>query len=155
MLSHNIFTESFHKFFPKKVEPANESIEQKRNLIRDMFFSPQPDFKHRGFKAHTLCSHSFKAWTGTNEIFDDLNHHLKQAELNIETSNKTLEDCFCEMFPTMGIRLAAPVEKMELAGIAVYSADKGALLISLERQLSNEALNAMIEQAPDLILCLD
>ncbi|MES2207578.1 MAG: hypothetical protein V4525_12405 [Pseudomonadota bacterium] len=155
MLLHDMFTESFHKFFPKKTEDVQEDIEQKRNLIRDMFFNPQPEFEHRFFKAHTLCSHSFKAWTGTNKILSDFNHHLKEAELKIETADKTLEDCFCEMFPTMGIRLAAPVEKMELAGIAVYSADKGALLISLERQLSNEALNAMIEQAPDLILCLD
>jgi adenine-specific DNA-methyltransferase len=44
-----------------------------------------------------------------------------------------------------GFELTTPIEKLSLAGKTVYSVALGALLVCLDRELSLEAIEAMVQ----------
>ena len=54
-----------------------------------------------------------------------------------------------------GLPLTTPVENATAAGLPVYRLDGGKLLVCLSRELTRDALRAMIELKPQAVLCLD
>jgi hypothetical protein len=161
MLSHHSFNETFHRFFPKKTDnpdsfPEEASLPHQNplyHLIEDLFTESHYEI-NRNFVSHTFGPARFETWTGTPQQTADFLEALRQLPANLEPNDPQFEESFCSLFPKVGFALNKPVEKMELEGKTVYSSDRGALLISLDHNPSEALRYAMIEQAPDMILCL-
>ena len=54
-----------------------------------------------------------------------------------------------------GLPLSSPIQTTSAAGLPVYLLDEGRLLICLARELTRDALRAMIDLKPQSVLCLD
>ena len=51
--------------------------------------------------------------------------------------------------------MTAPIENRTLAGKEVFSIADGALLICLDKQLTQEVIDAMADMEPSRVICLD
>lgn len=58
------------------------------------------------------------------------------------------------MFLKSGFELTTPVEKIDVAGVSVYSTTDGELVLMLE-SISQEGVDALIGRKPWRVICLD
>ena len=114
---------------------------------------PQLDL---GFKVFKLNKSNFKVWDGSNTkpAEEDL---FKQLELHIDHINpsSTQEEILYELLLKAGFVLTEKVEKIGLAGKAVFSIAEGSLLICLEDEITRELIDAVAEAEPLQFICLD
>lgn len=107
-----------------------------------------------GFRAFTLSTSNFKVWEGDANVAEDIGKTLQLFADHVSEDRKP-EDILYELLLKSGFPLTAPIEKLTLAGKEVFSVSEGALLICLDRELTLEVVEAMVEQSPQMILCLD
>ena len=109
-----------------------------------------------GFKVFKLHKSNFKIWD-TEEISPDKASIEKQLELHIDhiDHKASQDDILYEILLKAGFELTTKIEKIELAGKAVYSVEGGAMLICLEKELTKELIKAMAEKQPSRVICLD
>lgn len=107
-----------------------------------------------GFKALSLSTSNFKVWVADTEKMEDIGQSLRLFAEHVDEDRKA-EDILYELLLKSGFPLTAPVEKLVLSGKETFSVSDGALLICLDRELSLEVIEAMVEKAPSMILCLD
>ena len=109
-----------------------------------------------GFKVFKLHKSNFKIWDA-EQISPDKASIEKQLELHIDhiDHKASQDDILYEILLKAGFELTTKIEKIELAGKAVYSVEDGAMLICLEKELSKELIKAMAEKQPSRIICLD
>ena len=67
----------------------------------------------------------------------------------------TPEDILYELLLKAGFSLTTKVEKIKLAGKEVFSIHEGALLICLEKELTQQLIDALAEANPVQVICLD
>ena len=81
----------------------------------------------------------------------------KQLELHIDHIDykASQDDILYEILLKAGFELTTKIEKIKLAGKAVYSIEGGAMLICLEKELTKEVIKAMAEKQPSRVICLD
>jgi len=108
----------------------------------------------RGFKSLKLFSSNFKVWEGNVENVRNIDETLSLFAENI-IPGRSSEDILYELLLKAGFNLTAPIEKLSLAEKEVYSIEEGALLICLDKELTIEVIEAMVECGPSQILCLD
>ena len=65
------------------------------------------------------------------------------------------EDILFELLLKAGFELTTKIEKVLMAGKAVYSIEGGLMLICLEKELTKEVIKAMAEKNPSRVICLD
>ncbi len=107
-----------------------------------------------GFRAYGLNKSNFKVWDGEAANQNDLPGTLELFANHVE-GDRNAEDILYELLLKSGFPLTAQVEKLVLTGKEVFSISDGALLICLDRELTLEVIEAMVEKTPSMILCLD
>lgn len=109
-----------------------------------------------GFKVFKLDKSNFKIWD-TEQISPDKASIEKQLELHINHIDykASQDDILYEILLKAGFELTTKIEKIKLAGEAVYSIEGGAMFICLEKELTKEAIKAMAEKQPSRVICLD
>lgn len=109
-----------------------------------------------GFRAFKLDRSCFKLWNGETEDLDDADL-IQRIESHADhlDPKATAEDILFELLLKDGFPLTVPIERLELAGKEVFSIAEGALFICLEKQLTQELMDAMAEREPARVICLD
>ena len=105
-----------------------------------------------GFKVFKLDKSNFKIWDGSVE-----NDVPKQIEMAINHINpdSTEFDILFEILIKAGFELTLPIQELNLAGKKVYSVEDNALLICLEKELTEEVIRAIATKEPARVVCLD
>jgi adenine-specific DNA-methyltransferase len=109
-----------------------------------------------GFKSFQLSTSCFSSWDGDQSVIADADL-LKQLERHADhlAANAKSDDILFELLMKDGFQLSVPVATLKLAEKDVFSVADGALLICLDRQLSQEVIDAMAEMEPSRVICLD
>lgn len=148
------------KDFPTIAEITKERV---RRVIRKMESSdtgqlaladnPKADL---GFKVFKLAHSNFSVWD-PNLAPQDAAGLGKQWELTADNvrADASEQALLHELMLKCGMALSSPIKTTTSAGVTVYLLDEGRLLICLARELTREALRAMIGLKPQSVLCLD
>jgi adenine-specific DNA-methyltransferase len=114
---------------------------------------PKPDL---GFKVFKLAPSNFAVWD-PNLSPPDAAGLGKQWELTADNvrADASEQALLHELMLKSGLPLSSPIQTSSAAGMTVYLLDEGRLLICLARELTREALRAMIDLQPQSVLCLD
>jgi len=107
-----------------------------------------------GFRAFTLDRSNFRIWNGDASADEQLG---EQIDMHIDHLSKasTPEDILYELLLKAGFALTTRVHAMNLADKQVFSVEKGALLICLEKAITPELIDALAEANPLQVICLD
>lgn len=148
------------KDFPTIVEITKERV---RRVIRKMESAdagqltfaegPKPDL---GFKVFKLAPSNFSVWDPSLAPQDAAGLG-KQWELTADNvrADASEQALLHELMLKCGLPLSSPIKTASAAGLPVNLLDEGRLLICLARELTREALRAMIDLKPQSVLCLD
>ena len=113
----------------------------------------QLDFGFRSYKLDTSC---FKQWDGDIAGLSEEQLILRLKEYAQHLDDKAgAEDILYELLLKDGFELTVPIQKLTLAGKEVFSIAEGALLICLERALTQEVMDAMAALDPARVIVLD
>ena len=146
-----------------KVTPtiAEISKERIRRAIKQIYsdISKSLDFNgggnlDLGFKVFKLDRSNFKIWEGSVEQIENLERQLFDHIDHISASS-TSEDILYELLLKAGFPLTTKVEKLKMADKEVFSIQEGALLICLEKELTQPLIDALAEANPLQVICLD
>jgi len=109
-----------------------------------------------GFKVFKLAPSNFAIWDPAVAASEP-EQLVAQWELAANNVNADAQDeaLLYELMLKSGLALSSPVEKANAAGSTIYRVDEGRLMICLAREITQEALRAMIALQPQSILCLD
>jgi len=121
---------------------------------RDDLFSDAASVQDFGFRSYKLTTSNFKPWQGEADSIVSVEEQL-EAFADHVLDERTAEDILTEILLKAGFELTTPMKRLSLAGKEVYSVAEGALLVCLDRQLTLEVIEAMIDQKPSQIICLD
>lgn len=143
----------------ERIRRVAARIKQEQEANKDLFSAGQaaPDL---GFRVFKLQKSNFRLWdAGVAKTPEAVQ---QQLELHVEhlAPEAQQEAVLYELLLKSGFELATPVERLSLPlgggreGV-VYSVAEGELLICLEKQLTQELLQAMAERAPARVVCLD
>ena len=82
---------------------------------------------------------------------------MEQMELHTEHLDPatTPEDILFELLLKDGFPLTVPMQRLEVAGKEVFSISTSALLICLDKDLTQEMIDALAEMQPARVICLD
>lgn len=109
-----------------------------------------------GFKVFKLAESNFKTWNpavpygDTAALEEQLTLHIDHIK-----PGRSQEDILYEILLKSGFPLTTRVETLTLAGKTVYSIAEGAMLICLERNLTQELIKAIADKKPMRVVCLD
>jgi len=109
-----------------------------------------------GFKVFKLHKSNFKIWDA-EQISPDKVSIEKQLELHIDhiDHKASQDDILYEILLKAGFELTTKIEKIKLAGKAVYSIGGGDMIICLEKELTKELIRTIAEKQPSRVICLD
>src|SRR5258708_6789861 len=134
----------------RSIKKVKSNIDKGGLLFRD-----EKSAYDLGFKSFYLAQSNFKIWDASIEkqaeaiqqaLFDHIEHVSAEAKH---------EAILYELLLKSGFELTIEINKIELAGLPVYSISDGELLICLEKQLTNEVIKAIAERQPSRVICLD
>ena len=130
-----------------------ERIRRASKKIRDDNPSFSGDFGVRFFKLSRSC---FKLWDGGTEGLDDKDLIDRiAAHVDHVDPSATSQDILFELLMKDGFPLTVPIKRTEVARKEVFSIAEGALLICLDKELTQELMDALAEMEPGRIICLD
>lgn len=107
-----------------------------------------------GFKALRLSTSNFQVWNGDSDEMANIGDTLELFASHV-AQDRGAEDILYELLLKAGFPLTAPIEKLNLADKEVFSVSEGALLICLDRSLTLDVIESMVNASPSMILCLD
>ena len=106
-----------------------------------------------GFKVFKLSESNFKVWESNAEkinleekLFDHVDHVKK---------DRTQEDVLYELLLKSGFPLTVRIEKVRLADKDVFSIEDGVMLVCLDKELTQDVIEAMAASKPRRVICLD
>jgi adenine-specific DNA-methyltransferase len=135
----------------ERIRRAGKKIEEEQNDQLDFNSEGKLDL---GFKVFKLSSSNFKVWEGDVEQVENLEQQLFDHVDHINDASSP-EDILYELLLKSGFTLSTQVEKLQLAGKDVFSIAEGALLICLEKELTQEVIDAIADADPLQVICLD
>lgn len=143
--------EAFNHGYKTISELGQERIRRAAKKIAE----ENPDYNgDMGFKVFKLAQSNFNIWEGNTEEIDDLTKQLEMAVDHIKDAS-TPEDILYELLLKAGFPLTTKVEKVTMADKEVFSVEDGAMLICLEKKLTQDVLDAMAGAEPFRVVCLD
>jgi len=139
--------------FANIADVCKERIRRSAEGVKSKYSVTGGDF---GFKVLKLGESSFKQWQLSSEELtqDQLGQQLELHTDHID-SRVSQEDLLYELLIKAGFEPTEKVEKLELAGMKIFSIAEGALLICLEDQLTSELIDAVADLEPMQFICLD
>jgi adenine-specific DNA-methyltransferase len=134
------------------IKKLNEEDEKKAPEL----FDGKKNKTDRGFRIFKLAESNFKTWNA-DIAKGNVAALEKQLELHIDhiRPDRSQEDILYEILLKSGFALTPPIEKLELAGMTVFSAAGGTFIICLERKLTMSVIEAMAKHKPERVVCLD
>lgn len=107
-----------------------------------------------GYRAYRLDRSNFKEWSGADDGEEDIEQRL---DLHADHLNpkSTEEDILFELLLKDGFSPSAKVEVLNLAGKKVFAVANRALLVCLDKALTQDVLDAMADLEPSRVTCLD
>ncbi len=135
----------------ERIRKAAKKIKAQQDDLLSTNENKNPDF---GFKVFKLTRSNFKVWEGDVEKVKNLEEQLSLHVDHISDSS-TQEDILYELLLKSGFPLSTQVEKLQLAGKDVFSIAEGALLICLDKELTQEVIDAIADANPLQVICLD
>ncbi len=147
--------EDFHNIADITKERVRRVIDKLNEADRGKLPLKNANVQDRGFRVLKLAESNFKTWDA--EVKRDAEALESQLELHVDhiREGRTSADILYEILLKSGFQLTTPIETIELEGKAVYSVAGGALLISLEKQLTLELMREMAKRKPERVVCLD
>ena len=108
-----------------------------------------------GFRVFKLAESTFRAWNA--EIPQDVPTLEVQLGLHVDHVREGIppENILYELLLKSGFPLSTAVETLTLNAKTVYSVADGAMLICLEKGLTQESIKAMADRKPERVVCLD
>jgi adenine-specific DNA-methyltransferase len=121
--------------------------------------SNQPALTHQptyGFRVFKLATSCFRAWelNADDQTEKTLLSRIQDHATHLNASASSEEILF-ELLLKDGFELTVPIERQKIAGSDVYSVADGALLICLDKSLTQEVVDAMADMEPARVICLD
>jgi adenine-specific DNA-methyltransferase len=109
-----------------------------------------------GFRTFKLSQSCFHSWSGQSQDISNA-ELLLRIESHAEHLNPSAssEEILFEVLLKDGFQLTVPIQQLELIGKQVFSIADGALLVCLEKQLTQEVIDGMAELEPSRVICLD
>jgi adenine-specific DNA-methyltransferase len=107
-----------------------------------------------GYRAYRLDRSNFKEWNGAGDGADDIEQRLDLHADHLDPKS-TEEDILFELLLKDGFSPSAKVEVLSLAGKKVFAVANRALLVCLDKALTQEVLDAMADLEPGRVTCLD
>ena len=107
-----------------------------------------------GFRSFSLSSSNFAVWSGAGDGAEEVAQQLDLAVDHVR-DGATEASIVTELLLKAGFELTAEVEEADFAGEVAYSVAAGELLIYVGDTLTLQAVEAMAEADPSLILILD
>lgn len=135
----------------ERIRRAAKKIEEEQNGQLDFNGGEKPDL---GFKVFKLSRSNFKVWEGDVEKIENLEQQLFDHVDHIDGASKP-ESILYELLLKSGFPLTTRVETIQLAGKDVFSVEDGALLICLDKDLTQEVIDAIADANPCQVICLD
>lgn len=135
----------------ERIRRAARKIEEEQNGQMDLNANGVLDL---GLKVFKLSRSNFKVWEGHVEKIENLEQQLFDHVDHISDSS-TPEDILYELLLKSGFPLTTQVEWLTLAGKDVFSVDEGVLLICLDKDLTQEVIDAIADANPLQVICLD
>ena len=90
-----------------------------------------------GFKVFKLDDSNIKTW---DPDYDNLKATLEDMANNIK-EGRTKEDVLFEIILKLGLELTVPINEIKVKGKVIYNVGKGALLVCLEDDITEDILN--------------
>ena len=114
---------------------------------------PPPDL---GFRVFKLAPSNFKRWDGEAAAASK-DALVQQMEANLDhiATSATEESLLFEILLKAGYQLTCPLEKLTLAGHAVWSVDGGSLCVCVEDRIDAALVDAVADKHPVQFICLD
>ena len=133
----------------ERIRRAAKKIEKEQNDQLNLNGATKPDL---GFKVFKLSPSNFKIWEGNIEKARlDKIENLEQQIFNhvdhIDVAS-TAEDILYEILLQNGFLLSTQIETIQLAGKEVFSIEDRALLICLDKNLTQEVIDAIVNEKP-------
>lgn len=136
----------------ERIRCVIQKIEQEQDGQLDFESgSKRPDL---GFKVFKLSESNFKLWEGDET---DPGKIKEQLELHINhlDPRATPEEILYELLLKAGFPLTTKVETIRIADKSAYSIAEGALIICLDDELTQGAIQAIAALKPVQCICLD
>ncbi len=124
-----------------------------------------------GFKVFKLAPSNFKIWNGYATHPHDKNWKeytqaekeaienelITRLEDHIDHIDKTAspEDILYELLLKSGFPLTTAIERRQMPGGTAYFIEDGAMIICLEKKLTLELIDAIAQERPFYVICLD
>lgn len=139
--------------FPEKLE-AHELTLSEAMLRRLTSSAKRSKDVSVGFRAFKLGVSNFLRWDGEADRDDDL---ISRLDSHVEHLRESADrhSLLFELLLGAGFSLSTGFMPIELAGKQVFSVEKGAILICLEKEITAELIDAMAEASPRQVVCLD
>lgn len=147
---------------PEKVEhdkfPTVSAITRAR--VKAVYESNTEDLlkthkqENYGFKSFSLNSSNFSTWINESTDPKILGQSLRLFAEHTD-SKRSAEDILYEILLKSGFELTVNIKKIFIANKDVFSIEDGAMLICLDKDLSIDVIEGMIELRPFQIICLD
>lgn len=109
----------------------------------------------RGFRAFVLDDSNFRAWEASSERdTGDLQRKLLDHVSHVRSGRKE-EDLLFEILIKSGFPLTTPYTWERAAGTPLVSVASGALLVTLAKGITIDAIRAIADRQPVRVVCLD
>ena len=110
-----------------------------------------------GFKSFKLSKSCFREWDDRTDTTQEALIKQIQEQIDYIDPDASTEDILYELLLKDGFSLTTPIETLDIDGKTIYSIENGALLICLEKQLTENFMDelANLEPTPSRIICLD
>jgi adenine-specific DNA-methyltransferase len=135
----------------RRIRQAAEALAAERGKQLDLNDTKSVDL---GFKIFKLDRSNFRPWDSADVAADKLEQQLS-FHIDHISSNSNPEDILYELLLKDGFDLTVSTERLNLTGKEVFSIMGGALLICLDKHLTQEVIDAMADMEPSRVICLD
>jgi adenine-specific DNA-methyltransferase len=142
-----------HTKFPTISSITRERLKKVITAYSKDLLTDETEFKN-GFKSFTLDSSNFLVWENIESTPEKIAQSLKLFAENINFSRSSM-DLLYEILLKSGFSLDSKFDPLKLDDKEVFSIEDGALLICLEKELSIELVEKMLELNPFQIICMD
>ena len=108
-----------------------------------------------GFKVFKLDKSNFKIWNERVPKNKDSSRQIKMYLEELIDKKSTDEDLLYEILIKTGYTLTTLIKILKISDKTVYSIDSNALLICLEKQITNKLVKEIAKLKPARVVCLD
>jgi adenine-specific DNA-methyltransferase len=135
----------------ERIRRVAKRVHQDLGTSLDLSETSKCDVGFRGFR---LDRSAFRVWDGESVDQEALEGQLALHADHV-AKDASQDEILYELLLKDGFSLATPMKNLKVAGKQVFSVAGDALLICLDKQLTQEVIDAMADMEPARVICLD